>query len=221
MILEGRFGSGDRLQVQMLADLLDVSRTPVVDALGVLHTEGLLDYGAHRGYSVRQFDLENFLDAFDVRLTLEGLGARLIAERGLSEKTAKALHDNLEQTERVLFGESWSAKEREEWRALNLAFHDLLLTEANNAYLTAGVSSARMLPPMITRRDERIEQDEVWPRLARKYSQQAFFDHVRIVEAIEAGQSSRAENMMREHIFTNREKMRRILTDLEVETRKK
>lgn len=214
MIVDGEFRPGDRLQAQMLADRLGVSRTPVNDALAGLRKEGLLEYGVHRGYGVKRFDLANVLDAFDVRLTLEGLGCRLIAERGLAPATSAAIQHNLDKTEAVLFGRSWADEEKEQWRLLNLDFHDLLLFEANNDYLIVGVNNARALPPIFDKALQRIEPTEIWPRLERQFSQQAFRDHVRIIEAIEAGQATRAENMMKEHIYLSREKMRRIMEGL-------
>ena len=44
LILSGELRPGARLQAQMLADRLGVSRTPIVDALTALHKEGLLEY---------------------------------------------------------------------------------------------------------------------------------------------------------------------------------
>lgn len=215
MIIDGRLKPGERLQAQMLANMLGVSRTPVNDALAVLHTEGLLDYGVNRGYGVKAFNLGSLLDAFDVRLTLEGLGARLIAERGMTAAARDAVHSNLRETEALLFGERWEAEEQESWRLLNLEFHDLLLAEVNNAYLTAGVTTARSLPPIFDRAHREVQQEQIWPMLQRPFSQQAYYDHVRIIEAIEAQQGTRAENMMKEHIYSSREKMRRILLRLQ------
>lgn len=214
MILDGELADGQRLGAQMLADRLGVSRTPIVDALGVLHKEGLLEYGAHRGYSVRTFGAGHLLDAFDARLALEGMACRLITERGLSSDTGAALQANLEKTKAILFDGDWGPAEQEAWRVANVEFHDLILAEAGNSHLTEGVERARLLPPIIDRLDRRIDQKEVWPRLDRAFSQRAFADHVRIVEAIAAGQSTRAENMMEEHIFTSREATRRVIEAL-------
>lgn len=211
MILTGAIERGERLRAQALADRLGVSRTPVNDALGVLHKEGLLEYGVHRGYSVKLFDADLLLGAFDVRLTLEGLGCRLIAERGLREATAAHVRDNLSRTEDILFRGAWTPEVQEQWRLANLEFHDALLTEAGNPYLTEGVLRTRHLPPILTRPDKPIDANALFPQLDRAFSQQAFRDHARIAEAIEARQGARAEAMMKEHIYTTREAARRLL----------
>ncbi|GAA0304305.1 GntR family transcriptional regulator [Sphingomonas oligophenolica] len=212
MILSGEIERGEWLRAQVLADRLGVSRTPVSEALGFLYKEGLLEYRVHRGYRVKTFDADLLLGAFDVRLTLEGLACRLIAERGMSHATAILVRDNLARTEDILFNHEWTPETRERWRLANLEFHDALLTEAANPYLTEGVLRTRQLPPILNSAKEPIDTNELFPRLDRTFSQQAFRDHARVAEAIEAGQGARAEAMMKEHIFTTREAARRILT---------
>ena len=211
LIVQGEFKPGDRLQAQRLANQLSVSRTPVADALGALHQEGLLEYEPHCGYSVRPFDLTLLLAAFDVRMSLEALACRLIAERGLAPNTRSALRSNLEASERALFGASWGREEQDRWRLLNREFHDMLIAAANNPYLTGGVANTRLLPMIYDQSLQSIPQEEVQRRLERSKSQQALSDHVRIVEAIDNAQGWRAEAMMKEHIFANREATRRAI----------
>ena len=214
MIMAGSIRQGARLQAQMLADRLGVSRTPVNDALAALHKEGLLEYWANRGYSVKRVELDNILCAFDVRLTLEGLACRLIADKGIGHAAAEAIASNLARTEAVLFGPAWGPEEQRDWEALNLEFHNALLAEAANPYLTQGVVIARSLPPVIDRHEQHVAEARLSSNRDRGFNQQAFRDHARIVEAITAGQGARAENMMREHIFTTREKARRMIESI-------
>jgi GntR family transcriptional regulator of vanillate catabolism len=211
MIVGGEIRPGERLQAQMLADRLGVSRTPIADALAILHKEGLLEYAPNRGYGVKPFDLNALLAAFDVRLTLEGLASRLVAEKGLGPESAGALRANLDRTEQLVFGPTWSAVEQEGWRVLNLQFHDLLIDAAGNPYLKAGVDNTRVLPLIYGRAVQPIGVEELRRRFAREQTQQAFRDHQRVFDAVEARQGTRAEHMMREHIYANREKLRREL----------
>lgn len=216
MILDGEFRPGSRLQAQMLADQLGVSRTPVYDALASLQKEGLLEYEANRGYSVRKFDLKDLLGAFDVRLTLEGLACRLVAEKGMSKGALEKLRENINRTEEVLYGNVWTDAEQEKWRLLNMEFHDTILAEADNTYLTLAVVNARSVPPIDDRIAYKAGKDGVWlwPLLDQDFGKHAYQDHVRVFEAIEEGQGSRAENMMKEHIFSSREKIRRLMGEL-------
>ncbi len=209
MIVRGELRPGDRLQAQMLADRLGVSRTPIADALAALHQEGLLEYEPNRGYEVKRIDLAGLMAAFDVRLTLEGLACRLVVEKGLRADRSAQLRENLKQTEQVLFGQTWSAVEQDLWRDLNLQFHDALIAEAGNPYLAAGVANCRVPPLIYDQALRQIDTEEVRRHFSQLQAQQAFRDHERIFEALIAGQSARAENMMKEHIFANREKARR------------
>jgi len=211
LIVGGELRPGERLQAQMLANRLGVSRTPVAEALSILHKEGLLEYAPNCGYGVKQFDLANLLAAFDVRLTLEGLACRLVAEKGLAPQRAAAIRDNLRRAERVLFDGAWSHARQDEWRALNTAFHDFIIDGADNAYLRAGVDNTRVLPLIYDRAMRHIGFEQVVRRFEQSSSQLAYRDHERIFEAVDAGQGARAESMMKEHIYTNRENMRRHL----------
>lgn len=211
LIVLGDFKPGDRLVAQRLADQLGVSRTPIVDALSALHQEGLLNYEARCGYSVRPFDLKLLLDSFDVRMTLEGLACRLLAEQGLDKETSGTLVSNIDRSEEALFGSRWSYEEQDHWRHLNREFHDLLIRAADNPYLTAGVANTRLLPLIYDQSQRNVAQEEVQRQFDRSKSQQAFSDHVRILQAIETRQGWRAEAMMKEHVFANREATRRAI----------
>src|SRR5712691_10619616 len=94
-ILAGQFQPGERLHEVKLTALLEVSRTPVRAALQKLASEGLLDYTPNRGYTLREFSLSEVVNAYEVRAVLEGLAARLSAERGLSESRRAAISQAL------------------------------------------------------------------------------------------------------------------------------
>src|ERR1700761_5637627 len=83
-ILAGQFEAGERLHEIKLTARLGASRTPVRAALQKLASEGLLDYTPNRGYTLRDFSISEVINAYEVRAVLEGLAARLSAERGLN-----------------------------------------------------------------------------------------------------------------------------------------
>ncbi len=81
-LLVGRLAAGSRLIMDQLADELDISRTPVRDALLRLQREGLVEPSGRRGYVVREpcnTDVEHFYEA---REAVEGFAARRVAEIG-------------------------------------------------------------------------------------------------------------------------------------------
>lgn len=83
-IIEGTLRPRERLIAADLADRLQVSRTPVREALYLLASEGLV-VPAKRGFAVREFTPSEIKEIYEVRAALEGMAARLAAERGTRE----------------------------------------------------------------------------------------------------------------------------------------
>jgi len=80
-IVEGTLRPRERLIAADLADKLQVSRTPVREALYLLASEGLV-VPTRRGFAVREFTPSEIIEIYEVRAALEGMAARLAAERG-------------------------------------------------------------------------------------------------------------------------------------------
>ena len=78
-ILGGEFPPGFALLTESLAAEIDVSRTPVRDALRKLETDGLVTIRAHRGASVKKLELKEFREMCELRLALETHAAGLAA----------------------------------------------------------------------------------------------------------------------------------------------
>ena len=57
----------------------------------MLAGEGLLRHRANKGFTVREFPLSEIVDAYELRALVEGLAARLAAERGLSNESRQIL----------------------------------------------------------------------------------------------------------------------------------
>ena len=80
-IAEGRYVTGDCLVEMKIAEELDVSRTPVREALKQLELEDLVDSQPNRGVIVKAFTSEDLRDVFTIRHLLEGQAAYWAAER--------------------------------------------------------------------------------------------------------------------------------------------
>jgi DNA-binding GntR family transcriptional regulator len=89
-IIEGTLRPRERLIAADLADRLQVSRTPVREALYLLASEGLV-VPAKRGFAVREFTPSEIKEIYEVRAALEGMAARLAAERGTREAIESVL----------------------------------------------------------------------------------------------------------------------------------
>ncbi|HZD65652.1 MAG TPA: GntR family transcriptional regulator [Acidimicrobiales bacterium] len=81
-LLEGALGPGDRLRQEELARELDVSRTPVRDALHRLHSQGVVEPAGRRGYVVRGLSAEEARQLYEARCAIEGFAAATAATLG-------------------------------------------------------------------------------------------------------------------------------------------
>ncbi|MDO8280569.1 MAG: GntR family transcriptional regulator [Burkholderiaceae bacterium] len=191
MILSGQVQPGEHLQEVPLSEQLGVSRTPIREALGALGQEGLVLYRPHRGYVVRSFTLEEILQAYTVRASLEGLACRLLAETGIDDATRLALSDCLAQGDTILQAGTLRDADLEPWRRMNDRFHQTVLHATRNRCLIDVTDRALAIPLVSSRVVHWFEFD----RVKRSHN-----DHHVVFDAICERRGTRAEAAMREHI---------------------
>jgi GntR family transcriptional regulator of vanillate catabolism len=102
LILGGELKPGERISELPLVERLGVSRTPVRMALVRLEEEGLLESLPSGGFVVSSFSERDVFDAIEIRGTLEGLAARLAAERGLAPSRLLPLKDCLAELDELI-----------------------------------------------------------------------------------------------------------------------
>ena len=102
MLLDGGFTPGKKLREISVAESLGVSRTIARLAMSALEHEGLLTRELNRGSRTRAFDVEEIIDAIEVRGELEAMAARLAAERGLPPETLDQLQLSISEAEELL-----------------------------------------------------------------------------------------------------------------------
>jgi DNA-binding GntR family transcriptional regulator len=71
MIFQQMFGPGQKLIYRTLAERLNMSKTPIMYALGRLEQEGFVELIPNFGYSVKEIDIKELEDLFDIREALE------------------------------------------------------------------------------------------------------------------------------------------------------
>ena len=112
-ILAGEFARGQKLKQAEIAKRLDISITPVREAMKLLEAEGYIHVSAHRGAAVAPFQIERVDELFQLRLAMElklTLAAtKLLTNRDIDDLTAidaalheAANHKNLESQQRGL-----------------------------------------------------------------------------------------------------------------------
>lgn len=206
-ILNGNYGSGAHLHEVTLASDLSVSRTPIRDALRVLANEDLLVYHPNRGYFVQCVEIGDVLDAYDVRGALEGLACRVIAERGMDDAGKAVFWEIVEQGKEILRPSEWGGAQQAAWSELNTRFHQALLEESHNRHLDPIMRKLRFFSRIFISRF--YPSSYLFQNIhTREQRLQRHHDHVRIVEAMMHGEGARAEALMREHVYANRELFR-------------
>ncbi len=231
-ILSGSLPAGHRVVELQFTKDLQVSRTPLRIALGELEKEGLLERLPTRGFRVRQFTLAQIADAVDVRGALEGMAARLAAERGLDLPTQSQLHVCLE-TGQALVDDAMRHGEGVHplrWADLNQHFHGLVVQASGNLALAATLQFVSRIPmaganaltlqglvspaPARANPCEPREPVERVQALELRFIQRAQQDHVDCVQALTRKEGSRAESIMREHAFRSRENKKVLIARL-------
>jgi len=181
-IIDGTYAHGERLVEEEIAARYDVSRNPIREALHALSVEGFVVLEPRRGARVATMDARRAGDLFEVRAPLEGLVARLAAERRTDTQ--------LGQLRRVLgVGNAAVAAGRiDDLPALNTEFHTTLAAAADNELLASTLA--------------RLSDIIRWVYAARiqRRSQRSWCEHAGIVEAVAAGDGARAERCGFDHI---------------------
>lgn len=206
MILGGYFQSGKKIGEMALAKQLGVSRTPIRLALQILEKEGLLKSAPRRGFTVREFTIDEVIDAIDVRGQLESMAARLAAERGIDSGLAERLERCLEEAAAIVEAASMTDEDRARWVESNRCFHATLVEAAGNAVLADTLDHVGRIPlappsAIIFHTDD--------PVATRSQMAAALADHRAVYDAVVQRQGSRAEALMREHAYLSRETKRR------------
>lgn len=198
-IYTGHYLPGDQLRQQQLAEDLQVSRTPLREALRMLQSEGLVEADGVRGVRVARADRRRLLDAYALREMLDGLAARQAAERGAAR--ARALLGPIVEAQRLTL-EPWQPSE---YIRQNVELHAAIVALADNEFLSAQLALVRktsqVFAPAVL-----ISKDRAAPSV---------HEHGLIVEAIAAGDAERAEQLGRDHIRATMDCLRQASAALE------
>lgn len=199
LVLEGELTPGSRIPELTLVERLGVSRTPVRAALQCLAEEGLLTPLAGGGYAVREFSERDIHDAIELRGTLEGLAARLAAERGGMAGSTLALTEArtcLEGIDEVLAAPQLSEAAFARYVELNGQFHTLLAELSGSALVQRQLERATTLP---FANPNAFVMVRATGEAARDNLVIAQHHHRAVLQAIERREGGRAEALMREH----------------------
>ncbi|GAC1407188.1 MAG: GntR family transcriptional regulator [Candidatus Velthaea sp.] len=172
-----------QLDERSLAARLQVSRTPVREALAQLEHEGLVVRNPRRGYSIARKSKAELLEIIIVWAALESMAARLVAQSASDEGIA-----SLREIFAAFDGERIAAK-LDEYSDANLRFHQRILELSGCGTLRRTADG--ILIHVRSIRHRTIGEDRRFER--------SMVDHMHIIESLEERNVELAERLVREH----------------------
>src|SRR4051794_33313753 len=133
-IVTGQIESGAPLRPDVIARQLEVSTTPVREAMQRLETDGLASRLPNRGWFVREFTNRQIQELYEFRVSLESFGVNLACER-ITDRELAWLHEN-----QLVGRAALAAGDRDGYRVYNQDFHSAIMKAARNAYLSTVMS---------------------------------------------------------------------------------
>ncbi|MBN3801467.1 GntR family transcriptional regulator [Paraburkholderia sp. Ac-20336] len=207
LILGGDLSPGERISELWVVERLGVSRTPVRAGLIRLQEEGLVEPIPSGGFAVRSFSEYEIRDSIELRGTLEGLAARLAAERGISHTMFRDLNDCVDEIDALLVGEL-SEETFSRYVEANANFHRLLASASGSQVVQRQIEKASTLP--FASASAFVVVQSLDPR-ARETLVVAQAQHRAVLSAIENREGARAEALMREHARIAHQNLNRVL----------
>ncbi|MDF2462706.1 MAG: transcriptional regulator, GntR family [Ramlibacter sp.] len=214
MILAGELASGSRIAELAIVEKLGVSRTPIRAALVRLEQEGLLEALPGGGFAVRTFSEGDVTDAIELRGTIEGLAARLAAERGAPAVVLAEARACLAQIDQVLARPALDDDAFMRYVTLNQAFHNLLAEMCGSAVTRREIERVMNLPFASPSAFVVLQADSPQARDMLVVAQD---QHRQVLDAIERREGARAEAIMREHARIARRNLREAMQEHNLE----
>jgi DNA-binding GntR family transcriptional regulator len=186
-ILSAEIKPGRRLVENDLAVWLDVSRTPVREALLRLEQEGFVR--RLRGWVVREYEPSEVRARLECRLAVEGYAARLACSR-----RDEAQLESLAELRRAM---SSAGLAREAFNELNDRFHRIIMEAAGNLALSSLHAQTKMnywdlsVPVVFSTEDDRVVDEQ----------------HAALLAALEARDGDAAERVARAHVQVTMDKV--------------
>jgi GntR family transcriptional regulator, vanillate catabolism transcriptional regulator len=196
LIVGGTLAAGERITELAMVDRLSVSRTPIRSALVRLQSEGLLEALPGGGFIVRDFSQADIHDAIELRGTLEGLAARLAAERGMAASLLAAARESLAAIDALLAAPRLTATSFAAYGEHNARLHALLVQMSGSRLLQRQLEQVSTLPFASPNGFVMVEMHGT---RARDRLLVAHDQHHALFDAIARREGARAESVAREH----------------------
>ena len=198
MILDNSLAPGDRILEQALADQIELSRTPVREALVRLEQEGLIEVVPRHGIRVLPLSPEDMQEIYEVLIALEPKATEMLTLKKPSKKDIVPLIKACEDMEEAL-----AKDDLEMWAFADADFHSSLVALCGNQRLAAMVSMVW----------EQSHRARMFTLRLRPKPEQSTKEHKEIVEAILSGDAIKARDLYRDHREKAAKSMMKLIGD--------
>jgi DNA-binding GntR family transcriptional regulator len=185
-IVSGRIESGVQLRPDAIAEQLDISTTPVREALHRMEADGLIVKLPYRGWFVREFTEPEVRQLYEMRAALESFSVKLACARITDEELAR-LPGHQSVGEAAL-----TSGDMEAYRVYNRDLHATIVDAARNAYLSLAMGQLSLQGQVLVARTI---------RLAGRPSR-AIEEHRELIDLIARRKDKAAQVLMERHILS-------------------
>lgn len=193
-VAEGQFAAGERLTEWQVADTLNMSRTPVREAMRRLVGDGILEFQPNRGTFVRSYSAREIDELFELRVLIEpevtAAAAKQINPAQLD--SLRRLQDQIEE-----HGISLDSSNIARIGRLNREFHRIIAVASASPRLVRTLSNAIEAPVV----------QQTFRRYSAEQLQWSFHHHRELITALRAADSSWARDVMSCHVRAARHVM--------------
>lgn len=194
MIMSGELREGDKIKENEFCELMDISKTPLREALRVLSAEGLIRLIPNRGSYVTTPTFKEIKEMFDVMSVLEGVCARTAAEKmsNIDYEKLKKIHLQLEENFRL--------KDQKRYIRINNKYHSFVQELAGNKTLNQIVNGLRQ--KILLYRYKSLN-------LSGRF-EQSIQEHRDLLEAFRKRDAEKAELLMKSHMKKQSEALEKL-----------
>ena len=189
MLVENRIPPGAKLNERELSDVLNVSRTPLREAIKMLAAEGLVELLPNRGAIAVELTEADVLNTFEVMAGLEAQSGELAAQRITDSELAeiRAMHFEMMA--------AYTRRDLSNYYRLNAAIHRAINAAAKNPVLTATYNQVNARLQALRFRTN--QNDEKW-KIAMK-------EHEQMIAALSARDPLAMRTVLLTHLDNKRD----------------
>ena len=189
MLVEGRIPPGAKLNERELSELLNVSRTPLREAIKMLAAEGLVELLPNRGAIAVSLSEADVLNTFEVMAGLEGLSGELAAQRITPQELAEIQAMQFEMMA------AYTRRDLSAYYSLNARIHDAINAAAKNPVLATVYNQVNARLQALRFRSN--QDGEKWKR--------AIKEHEKMIEALAARDGAGMREVLLTHLRNKRD----------------